>query len=244
MAKLNQVIALVAGKKKKAAESITQCYCQIQKPGLMDGIERVYTPKDEEGERLPKESKGVQVKTAALLEEVSKNLAEMFDMVATQDYANCKANAVIQNGKFSLPNVPVTHLLFLEKQLTDLHTFVSKLPVLDAGKNWEFDDTSDCYKTKPEETMRTKKVPKHYTKAEATDKHPAQVEMFHEDVQVGTWRKIDFSGAIPAKEKNAMIERVRALQEAVVTAREEANSTEVVFQSYGKKLLDYVFGEQ
>ena len=30
----------------------------------------------------------------------------------------------------------MTYLLFLEKQLTDLHTFVKKLPVLDAAESW------------------------------------------------------------------------------------------------------------
>jgi len=41
-------------------------------------------------------------------------------------------------------HVPATYLLFLEKQLTDLHTLVSKLPVLDASETWVFDQAADC----------------------------------------------------------------------------------------------------
>jgi hypothetical protein len=34
-------------------------------------------------------------------------------------------------------------------------------------------------------------------KAEATEKHPAQVEVYHEDVVVGQWKTVKFSGALP-----------------------------------------------
>jgi hypothetical protein len=52
MGKLNQVIAVIAGKKKKAADTVTECYHLVQKAPLFDGIVRTYTPKDEDGERL------------------------------------------------------------------------------------------------------------------------------------------------------------------------------------------------
>ena len=63
VARLNQVVAAVAGKKAHAAEAITKAYHLIQKPTLFDGISKTYRPKDEEkGDRLPPESKYVQMK--------------------------------------------------------------------------------------------------------------------------------------------------------------------------------------
>lgn len=41
----------------------------------------------------------------------------MFDVVATQDFANCQAKAdVMVEGRVLIKDAPVTHLLFLEKQ--------------------------------------------------------------------------------------------------------------------------------
>ena len=138
--------------------------------------------------------------------------------------------------------MPVTYLLFLEKQLVDLHTFVKKLPVLDAAESWTFDESADCYATEPVQTVRTKKVPRNHVKAEATEKHPAQVEVYYEDVTVGYWKTVKFSGALPAKRVNELLERVEKLQQAVKFAREEANGTEVDRPAGRRKGLRYLFG--
>jgi len=242
MAKLNQVIAVVASKKTKAAQTLTEAYHKIQKAPLFDGINRTYQPKDEDGERLPPENKAIQIKVSDLIKDATTTLAEMYDVVATQDWANSHAKAdVVVNGRIILHKVPVTHLLFLEKQLTDLSTFVGKLPILDPAEEWSYNETADLYATKPAETARTKKVPKAFVKYEATKEHPAQVETFHEDVLVGYWKTIKTSGAIPARVKNEMLDRVRKLHEAVAKAREEANSIEVSNTSVGKEIFDFVF---
>jgi len=80
---------------------------------------------------------------------------------------------VVIDGQTIATDVPVTYLLFLEKQLVDLHTFVKKLPVLDAAESWVRDDSTDSWRTEAVRTIRTKKVPRNHVKAEATDKHPA-----------------------------------------------------------------------
>jgi hypothetical protein len=242
MGKLNQVIAVVAPKKKKAAEKLTEAYHKIQKSPLFDGLSRVYQPRDAEGEQQPPESKLIQVKVSDLIREVGAALTEMYDAVATQDWANCTAKAnVVVDGKTILSAVPVTHLLFLEKQLNDVATFVGKLPTLDPAEDWKYNDAADHWATNPSETVRTKKVPKAFMKAPATKEHPAQVETFHEDVLVGFWKTVKFSGAIPAKRKNELLERVQALHEAVVKAREEANGIEAPPVSVGKEILGFIF---
>lgn len=241
-AKLNQVIAVVAGKKQKASEALTAAYHKIQKPPLFDGISRTYSPKDEDGERLPSESKSIQVKVGDLIQEVVTALTEMYDVVATQDYANCGAKANVKVGnQIVLAQVPVTHLLFLEKQVKDVETFISKLPTLEPAETWTYNEAADHWSTSPVETVRTKKVPKAFVKYEATKEHPAQVETFHEDVTAGYWKTVKFSGTIPAKEKNGMLERVRQLHEAIVRAREEANGGEAPNVSEGKAVFDFIF---
>src|SRR5579884_4274601 len=131
MPKLNQIIAIQAGKKAQAKETLTEAYHLIKKPELLNGLVRTYQPRDEGGEPQPDERKLVQVKVNDLIGKVTADLTEMFDVVATQDWANCQAKAdVVVDGRKLLAGVPVTHLLFLEKQLADLRTFVETLPVL------------------------------------------------------------------------------------------------------------------
>lgn len=245
MAKLNQIVAVVNGKKTQTQKAITEVYKKLQKAALFEGISRSYTPSDDDGETQPAEKKNVQYKSRDAMAEVQAALIDLFDVTATQDWGNCQAKAdVVVDGTTILEQVPVTYLLFLEKQLTDIHTFVQQIPVLDSAENWSWDENSDCYATEPSISNRTKKVPRSHILYEATEKHPAQVEMYHEDVKVGEWKTIKFSSALAAQEKNEIVHRVRKLQEAIKFAREEGNSMEVDNVKIGNKVFDFVFGAQ
>lgn len=241
-AKLNQIIAIEKGTKSRSLQELTEAHHALQKPALLSGISRTYRPKDEEGEQLPSESTKVQIKAEDIIRDTVESLTRLFDVVATKDWANCKAKAdVVVDGKKLLSNVPATYLLFLEKQLVDLHTFIKKLPVLDASETWTFDPSADCWATEPVQTVKTKKVPRNHVKAEATDKHPAQVEVYYEDITVGYWRTVKFSGALPAKRVNELLARAEKLQEAVKFAREEANNMEVEDVKTGAAIFNYLF---
>ncbi|MCO5969721.1 hypothetical protein NDW01_15055 [Actinoallomurus sp. WRP6H-15] len=243
VAKLNQIIAVEKGIKSGTLRDLTDAHHGLQKQALLSGISRTYQPKDEEGEQLPPESTRVQVKADEVLRRTAEIMTRLFDVTATKDWANCEARAdVTVDGQTLLRDVPVTYLLFLEKQLTDLHTFVKKLPALDAAETWAFDDSADAWRTEPVRTIRTKKVPRNHVKAEATDKHPAQVEVYYEDVAVGYWTTVKFSGALPARRINELLERVEKLQQAVKFAREEANGTEVTDRRVGDVVFRYLFG--
>lgn len=243
MAKLNQIIAIEKGVKNTAFQELTEAHHQLQKPTLLSGISRTYRPKDEEGEQLPPESTRVQVRAEEIVRTTAETLTRLFDVTATKEWANCDAKGdVIVDGTVLLKDVPATYLLFLEKQLVDMHTFVKKLPVLDASETWTFDAGSDSFATEPVQTVKTKKIPRNHVKAESTEHHPAQVEVYYEDVTVGYWRTVKFSGALPAKRVNDLLERVEKLQTAVKFAREEANSLEVTDQKIGAKVFQYLFG--
>lgn len=242
MPRLNQIIAVEKGIKSRSQKDLTEAHHALQKPALLAGISRTYRPKDEEGEQLPPEATKVQIKAEEIIRRTADILAELFDVTATKDYTNCKARAdVVVDGKPLLRDVPVTYLLFLEKQLVDLHTFVKKLPVLDASETWTFDASADCWATEPVQTVKTKKVPRNHVKAEATDKHPAQVEVYHEDIVVGYWKTVKFSSALPAKRVNELLDRVEKLQQAVKFAREEANNATADEQKIGRAVLSYLF---
>lgn len=243
MTQLNQIIAVEKGVKAEADRALTDAYHSIQRTPQLGGIARTYTPKDDEGDKLPSESTLVQVKVPDVIDAFRPPLERLFDVYLTKEAANMTATAdVVVDDETLLTAVPVTYLLFLERKITDLHTFVSKLPTLDPAQTWTWDAQQGVYRADPVETTRTKKVLRNHVKAEATDKHPAQVETYAEDVIVGTWRKVDFSGAIPATQQQELLARIGKLSTAVQFAREAANTQAVIDLKAGAAVLGYVFG--
>lgn len=244
MPKLNQVIAIMQGKKTRAERFLTQAHHGWAKDRI-SGINRSYKPIDEDGERLPPEHRNVQLLVDTMLDKVSGELAEYYDAVATQEGGNTHAQASVNvNGSVILNSVPVTVLLFLERQLANLHTFVGNIPELPSDRKWNWDEGKNCYVADSEQTVKTQKVPTPIVKYEATKEHPAQTELINIDKTVGHWETTHMSGALPASDKADMLSRVEQLQDAVKKSREEANSTDVDGQSIGKSVLDFVFGKE
>lgn len=244
MTKLNAIIAVEKTAKSEGEKALTHAYQEVQKTPLLSGISRTYQPRDEEGDTLPPESERVQRNVEEILESAAKGLTRLFDVTLTKETANTNATAdVVVDGETLLSEVPVTYLLFLEKKLTDLKTFVSKLPVLDPSTNWHSDTSLEdgVWVSDEVKTTRTKKVPRNHVLAAATDKHPAQVQVYHEDVIVGDWTTKKFSGAVPAARRAALIERVNKLSDAVKVARETANSIEVTDRKAGEAVFEYLF---
>lgn len=242
MTKLNQIIAVHKTAKNAGNNAFTEAYHAIQRAPLMAGISKTYQPRNDEGERLAGESVRVQVTVPAIIDTFKAALVRMLDVTATIDTTNQLAKAdVIVNGQVLLAGQSVATLLFLEKQLTDMATFVKKLPLLDTAEEWVESDQEGVWKSTPVVTNRSKKVPRNHVKAAATDKHPAQVELYHEDVVVGDWTTVKFSGAIPHRVAKAMLDRVGELAVAVKQAREQANMTEAVDNKVGETVLSYVF---
>ncbi len=242
MPKLNQIVAIEKGVKNQQNQVITEAYHAIQKTAQFGGISRSYRPRNEEdGDKLPSESTTVQTRADALLKATADSWTKLIDVTVTKDTANCKATANVEvDGVVVMNDVPVTSLLFMEKQLIDLHTFIKKLPVLDPSERWSRDPAQDCWATTPNETTRTKKIPRNHVKAEATKEHPAQVDVYHEDVVVGFWSTIKYSGALPANQVTTLLSRVENLQKAVKFARESANSVEATPVKAGDKIFNYL----
>lgn len=243
MTRLNQVIAIEKGVRNEANKRITDAHHQLQKAAPLSGISRTYRPKDEEGEQLPPESTRVQINAEEAVKRAVDAFASLFAITLEKDGTNLHALAdIVVDGVVLLNNVPVPYLLFLEKQLNDLKTLVAKLPVLDPSETWHYDDAVGAFASTPVETTRTKKIPRNHVKAAATDKHPAQVELYYEDVVVGYWKTIKFSGAVPQKRVTELLAKVDDVQKAVKFARESANSTEVVVRGEASRtLLNYIF---
>lgn len=241
MSKLNAIIAVESGVKSKASRALTDLYRTLKKPAVWSGLSRTYSPKDEDGERFPAESTLVQVTAKDALDAAVETQIRLYDVVYTKERGNTVAKAdVVVDGNTLLSNVPVTYLLFLEKAFKDFHAFLTDLPVLDPAVSWSYDEQKGFYVSEPTKTVKTKKIPRVLVKAKATDKHPEQTEVYYEDVSVGEWTKTDFSGAISATHKRALLDRLEKVQRAVKVAREEANSVEVEDYNVAEDLFNWL----
>jgi len=244
--RLHQILALEKTAKATTEGAVTRAYHDAQKTALFNGLTRVYTASDaDDQERLPPERKMVQLTAAEVLGRAAQAWTRQANVVATKDATNQTAKAsVMLGGQVLVADVPVSTLLYLEKMLVNVAEMVKKMPVLDPEVEWGTapDAATGQWKSKPEQTVRTRKVPKAFVKAPATDKHPAQVDVFTEDVIVGTWQKTLFSGALPAARKADMLSRVQEVQEAVKVAREYANQAVVVPGAVGEPIFDFVLG--
>jgi hypothetical protein len=229
MTKLNQIVALEKGLKGRTEKAITKTYHQLQKAEPFAGLSRTYQPKDEDGDVFPPERTQVQETVPDQLDQAAKALTELFNVVATKEWGNTIARADVKiDGQVIVEGAPVPYLLFLEKRLIDWRTMVSTLPTLNPAEVWTADETANNqYRTEATKTTKTKKIPRVLTKAPATERHPAQTEVYMEDVVIGEWSTTKFSGAIPAKRRDELVERVNKLIDAVQMAREDANDAEI-----------------
>lgn len=246
MPKLCQIVAIEKSGKNSLNDIITTAYHKVQKPEIFSGIARTYAPLEDGGEEFPSESTLVITTADDIIEDTTASWTKLLDVTATKDIGNSHAKAnVVVDGNTLLQDVPVTYLIWLEKQLVDLKSFIGKLPVLDPAFAWEQAPNAGTgvYATPPVQTHKSKKVPRNHVKAEATNHHPAQVEMYMEDVLVGYWNTVKFSGALPQVKIDSMLSRVVSLQEAVKFAREDCNSIEVENMSVGNAIFSFVLND-
>lgn len=241
--KLNQGISILTGEKSKRTSKISEVYHKLQKSESFEGFVKSYKPlNDESKDTLPEENKVVQYTVNQAIQEASKCTEDLINIIATVDIGNCNAKAnVLIDENVILSDIPATHLIFLEKQLEDLKTFVGKLPTLDPSEEWNLGD-GGLFTTKGRETNRTLKQPFAFTKAKATDKHPEQSDILYRDELVGKFTTIRKSGACTKDFQNSLLEKIDQLSKAVKTAREEANMVEVTKSNVGTSLMKFIFG--
>lgn len=245
MTTLSQIIAIAKTKKSAKYAEFTALHQKLQKTNLLSGISRTYRPLDEEnGDHLPPEFTKVQVSADDVIDEAARILTDMFDVIASQDFTNCIAKSdIVVDGETIIADCPVSYMLFLEKQMIDILTFAKALPVLDPSEpSWTISPGTNTWATDAYQTIKTKKTNRNHVRFAGSEHHPPQVDVYAEDVLVGHWTTIKFSGALQASRVRDIIHRVEKLQEAIKFAREKANMQEVQDVKVGGKIFTYLFG--
>jgi hypothetical protein len=244
MTRLNQILAIEKGARADAERARIEAVREFARTAQLSGITRTYQPRDEDGDQLPPESTNVQVKAEDALRAATAAYARQIDMQLTKDEANMLARAdVVVAGTVLVRNAPATWLLQMEKTVAEIRALAVQLPVLDPAEDWTFDENSAVYRTEPVKTVRSRKIPRNHVIAEATKEHPAQVQVYMEDVPAGDWTTVKFSGAVPALYVRQLVARLDALLRALKYAREEANSREITDHPAGARIMGFLLGD-
>lgn len=259
MTRISQLIAVVGGVKSDVTAQMSALIDNITQEGLTTGILRTYRARFEEADqspqatalaavvgsaastRPPEESTRVRVTADDTLASMESLLTRFYDVTRTLDQANADARADVKIGDFTLwAGVPTSHLLFMEKELADLHDKVSKFPTLDQADVWTDEGTdAGVWRTDPEEVTSTRKVPFNHILSEADQYHAANVQVLTRDEVVGWKVTTKFSGALEPKRKRQLLDRLTQVREAVKFAREEANAAVVQDVSEGQAFFDW-----
>lgn len=179
----------------------------------------------------------------AKLSYLAGKVAPFYDAVLQKEKTNQIAMAdLVVDGNTLGTNIPACWLLGMETKLKDLRAVYEGIPTLAPGIAWEKDDTlTDSYRMKnPDEKLKTAKTFMFKVLYPATDKHPAQIEKWEEQVPVGKYVTNVTSGMLSPAEKSAILGRLDKLIQAVKKARTKANMVDVVPDEIGVKLFDYV----
>lgn len=240
----HQIVAVVKDAKEAFAKDLTAAHHLAAKPDPFTGLQRVFRPVMEQyaAQTPPNEIKRVTESVPGLIDRIKPSMIRAFDAVLTQDEGNMTARADVEVAGLTLKQVPATHLLFLEKRLTDLLTFASAFPTLDQSESWSPDSASGQWRSEPASSRRTAKVQKPLVLYPATAEHPAQTQIITEDVDTFVVETTKFSGMLSASAKARFVERARVLLAAVKAARQQANTIEVPQQKEGEAIFGYLFG--
>jgi hypothetical protein len=171
------------------------------------------------------------------LEYVSEFINEFLDIAYQREATNQLAKAdIVVNDKVILKDVPATFLLGLEGYLKEIRQVFEKIPTLSVSVEWEKDESfgKGVFRQKfPEEKLKTALQFKSTILAPATDKHPAQIEKWQEQVPVGKFLKHIWSGMISSSKKSETLSNIDTLLDAVKKARQRANCQECVTKKVG-----------
>lgn len=242
--KLHQLVAveqdLVQQSRAILDETITTF---TKKAEHFDGLQKIYTPYEEDGEKLPTSEKEVVTTIKEKLDYTSKSLIKAIDATLSKEETNSsgQAKAVLEVDGINFGEYSATSYIALERYLERLREVYKNIPTIDTTHKWTVEEmTGRKLYTTEETTYRSVKKQKAITLAAPTDKHPAQVQLITEEVPAGEYKTTYFSGKITPLAKSNYLEKIDNLILAVKQAREKANQAEVNNIKIGEQLFKYI----
>ncbi len=213
----------------------------------LNGMAKTYVPLDDEGTRLPEERKKATDNAPELIRNFIASATEAWDTNATVDCGNAELRVdVVFQGNTILKGAPIPFVLYLESEIKDVLGYLRAAKELDPEKDWSTTRSAEgFFSTEGVSTSRVEKDVTHVELAAPQMKDgvwfPGKWAESSTTKNVGTWTIMYTSGALSAREKRELIERGEQILQAIVTARESANSQRVPRMEVTKDILNAWF---
>jgi len=207
---------------------------------------KMFDDKEKSQEEVGEEINKLDTTAPAELKGIQEDIITWLDVLFQKECTNQKAKAnFVVDGKTIAEDVPATYFLAIESRLKKIKEAISAMPTLQSGIDWEKaeDLGDDIWRTKnPDKSDKTMKTYVSKEMSPATKEHPAQIKEWAENIKVGMFSTIKYSGAITIADKNAMLARCNKMQIALKECRQEANRTEVDTRKVGKEIMSFITG--
>lgn len=248
--KLHEILAVEPERERTAKKIIDEATKTFSdKPNMFIGAHKTWQMfEDAAQHQAPAdEHQALATTVPDKLDWVQKNVSRYFDTNLQKECANQKAKAdLIVNGVTIATDLPATFLLGMETKLNRLRPVYEAIPVLPPSMDWEDAPELGEHVRKavhPEEKFKSAKTFQHKVLYDATPEHPAQIERWEETVNVGKSVRETWSGMLTTHEKAMLLSRLETLQQAVKSARQRANSVEVVDRKVARDLFSFIHGD-
>lgn len=248
--KLHELLAVEQDKKGSAERARCRTVETFRsKKNHFVGLRRTFKPfaVDEDkgevaGERVEADTRLVNT-VPEELERLFASIGEAVDIGYQIDEANTEARAdLVFQGEVIAEQLPATFLLQLEKRLREIRSVLKEVPTFDPIRMWSADPGAGkkhVLRAEPVSTIRKQRTRKYNVMYDATEHHPAQIDVVEIDEPVGEIRTYDWTGMISPGQYAVLIEQADALIEAVKRARSRANTVEIQTK---EKIAQKVFG--
>lgn len=236
--RLHELLAVEQDRKGNAERSRSQTLDTFRsRQNHFIGLRRTFKPftVDEAqgefgGERVEADTRLVKT-VPEELGHLFASIGEAMDVGFQVDEANTEARADLEfQGEVIAEQLPATFLLQLEKRLREVRSVLKEVPTFDPVRIWSADPEADkkhVLRAEPVLTIRKQRTRKYNVMYDATEHHPAQIDVVEIDEPVGEIRTYDWTGKISPRKRTALLEQADALIEAVKRARSRANAVEV-----------------
>ena len=248
MGKLHEVLAVEAGKKNAFVKVLAETRKVFKEKGSLfqEYVRTLHLVDADSPDHESEDRLAMTTTVPQRLNWTAKFFEEYVDAVLQKESANQTARGTVEVDGLVIKDLPATFLLGLESKLSQLRATLDEMPTLPSGVDWEADPSHKFQlvsKAKYDETTnKTKKVITPFILAQATDKHPAQVEKLTEDKVVGVYTSKKWSGAVSPARKAEILGRLDSLLDAVKVARQRANETEAPNREVGETIMNFILG--
>ena len=243
--RLHQVLAVRDDLKNKANLIQQETKKTFSSKGdHFDGLTKSYQKIKEDSTSIPNEVKELVTTVKDKLEFSLASVVASIDAETTVSETNSSGVAVaeLKVGEVSFGKFSAITLLDLEKAFTNLRAVYGEIPTLDPTKSWKNNSTSipNTYASDKQVTYRSEKSKKVVTLAPASDKFPAQAQVFDSEDQVGFYETTWISGKITPTQKSDLLQKIDNMILAVKDAKSQANNVDAKDIKVGQRFIDFI----